>query len=111
MVPVAHGGSATAYLADVVTPQASPLTNEMFAVTDPGGRDTFVWMQNAEPISLFCADEDRRRVAARLRADHEVAVRLRDQRHGRRAGAGGVLRSERGPDRLDLHAAPGRQVP
>ncbi len=21
------------------------------------GKDTFVWMQNAEPISLFCADE------------------------------------------------------
>ncbi len=57
MVPVAHGGSATAYRADVVNPQASPLTNEMFAVTDPGGRDTFVWMQNAEPISLFCPDE------------------------------------------------------
>ena len=57
MVPIAHGGSATAYRADVVNPQASPLTNEMFAVTDPGGRDTFVWMQNAEPISLFCADE------------------------------------------------------
>jgi ABC-type transport system substrate-binding protein len=24
---------------------------------DPGGRDTMVWMQNAEPISLYCADE------------------------------------------------------
>ena len=24
---------------------------------DPVDRDTFVWMQNAEPISLFCADE------------------------------------------------------
>jgi ABC-type transport system substrate-binding protein len=23
----------------------------------PGDRDVFVWMQNAEPISLFCADE------------------------------------------------------
>jgi peptide/nickel transport system substrate-binding protein len=57
MVPIAHGGSATAYRADVVNPQASPLTNEMFGVTDPGGRDTFVWMQNAEPISLFCQDE------------------------------------------------------
>jgi ABC-type transport system substrate-binding protein len=57
MVPIAHGGSATAYRADVVNPQASPLTSEMFGVTDPGGRDTFVWMQNAEPISLFCQDE------------------------------------------------------
>ena len=57
MVPVAHGGSAAAYRADVTTPQASPLTEERFALSDPGGRDTFVWMQNAEPISLFCADE------------------------------------------------------
>ncbi len=57
MIPVAHGGSATAYRADVETPQASPLTNEMFGVTKPGDRTTFVWMQNAEPISLFCQDE------------------------------------------------------
>jgi peptide/nickel transport system substrate-binding protein len=57
MVPIAHGGSATAYRADVTTPQASPLTNETFAVSAPGDRNVFVWMQNAEPISLFCADE------------------------------------------------------
>ena len=57
MVPIAHGGSAAAYLADVINPQASPLTSELFAVTDPAGRDTFVFMQNAEPISMFCADE------------------------------------------------------
>ncbi|HMK09900.1 MAG TPA: ABC transporter substrate-binding protein [Anaerolineales bacterium] len=57
MVPIAHGGSAAAYRADVVNPQASPLTEERFALSDPGGRDTMVWMQNAEPISLFCADE------------------------------------------------------
>ena len=57
MVPIAHGVSAVAYRADVVNPQASPLTSEMFAATDPGGRDVFVFMQNAEPISMFCADE------------------------------------------------------
>ncbi len=57
MIPVAHGGSGTAYRADVTNQQASPLGNESFAVMDPGGRDVFVWMQNAEPISLFCADE------------------------------------------------------
>ena len=57
MVPIAHGGSAAAYRADVTNPQASPLTTELFAYSDPGGRDVFVWMQNAEPISLFCADE------------------------------------------------------
>lgn len=57
MVPIAHGGNAAAYRADVTNPQASPLTTELFAFSDPGGRDIFVWMQNAEPISLFCADE------------------------------------------------------
>lgn len=57
MIPVAHGGSGTAYRADVTNQQASPLGNEYFADMDPGGRDVFVWMQNAEPISLFCADE------------------------------------------------------
>jgi ABC-type transport system substrate-binding protein len=57
MIPVAHGGSATAYRTDVTNPQASPLTSEYFAVSDPGGRDTFVWMQNAEPPNMFCADE------------------------------------------------------
>jgi len=57
MIPVAHGGSGTAWRADVTNPQASPLSNEVFYVSDPGGRDVFVWMQNAEPISLFCADE------------------------------------------------------
>ena len=57
MIPVAHGGSGTAWRADVTNPQASPLSNEVFHVSDPGGRDVFIWMQNAEPISMFCADE------------------------------------------------------
>lgn len=56
MIPVAHGGSAVAYKASVTNPQASPLGNERFASMS-NGSDTFVWMQNAEPISLFCADE------------------------------------------------------
>jgi peptide/nickel transport system substrate-binding protein len=57
MIPIAHGASATAFKADVVEAHSSPLGNENFAVMDPGGRPTFVWMQNAYPISLFCADE------------------------------------------------------
>ncbi|MCA9865364.1 MAG: hypothetical protein KC410_02605 [Anaerolineales bacterium] len=56
MVPIAHGGSGVAYLASVSSPHVSPLGNESFAKMDPG-KDTFVWMQNAEPISLYCADE------------------------------------------------------
>lgn len=56
MIPVAHGGSAVAYKASVEGAHASPLGNENFAVMSTGA-DTFVWMQNAEPISLYCADE------------------------------------------------------
>ncbi len=56
MVPVAHGGSGVAYLATVTDAHVSPLGNEAFSKMDPG-KDTFVWMQNAEPISLYCADE------------------------------------------------------
>ena len=54
---VSHAGSAAAFRADVEGALASPLGNEYFAVAKPGDRDTFVWMQNAEPISLYCADE------------------------------------------------------
>lgn len=57
VVPIAHGGSGVAYKADVKGAFASPLSNEYFAVMDPGGRDTFVWMQNAEPAGIYCADE------------------------------------------------------
>ena len=57
MIPVAHGGSAVAYKAGLEgNPHSSPLGNENFSVMG-NGTDTFVWMQNAEPISLYCADE------------------------------------------------------
>ncbi len=56
MVPLAHGVSATAFKASVKGAHASPLNNERFSVMDPG-KDELVWMQNAEPIALWCADE------------------------------------------------------
>ncbi len=56
MIPVAHGGSAVAFQAAVTGAHASPLGNENFSVMS-NGTDSFVWMQNAEPISLYCADE------------------------------------------------------
>ncbi len=56
MIPVAHGGSALAFQAAVTGAHASPLGNESFSVMS-NGTDSFVWMQNAEPISLYCADE------------------------------------------------------
>lgn len=57
MIPVAHGASATAFKATVEGAHASPLGNEYFAVMQIPGQDTLVWMQNAEPIGLYCADE------------------------------------------------------
>lgn len=58
MVPIANGGSAVVFKADVKDAYASPLGVERFATMDPGGRDTFVWMQNGEPPGLYCGDED-----------------------------------------------------
>ena len=57
MIPVAHGGSATVFGADVTGAHASPLGNESFKVMAAPGKDIFVWVQNAEPLSLYCADE------------------------------------------------------
>jgi ABC-type transport system substrate-binding protein len=57
MIPVAHGGNGAAYKADVEGAYASDIGAEQFAVMNPGGRDTFVWMQNGEPPGLYCADE------------------------------------------------------
>lgn len=57
MIPVAHGGNAAAYKADVEGAYASDIGAEQFGLMNPGGRDAFVWMQNAEPIGLYCADE------------------------------------------------------
>ena len=75
MIPVAHGGSATAYKADVEGAHASPLSNEHFAVTVVPGQDQFVWMQNARAHRPVLRRRDRRRVAAGLRADQRVAAR------------------------------------
>jgi peptide/nickel transport system substrate-binding protein len=64
-VIIAHGGSGTAYKADVTNDcgstdpnvcYANPLL-ENFNTVNAGGRDTFVFMQNAEPLSLYCGDE------------------------------------------------------
>jgi ABC-type transport system substrate-binding protein len=57
MVPVANGGSATAYKKGVQNPQASPLTSEIMAKMGIAGKDQFVFVQNGEPGGLYCADE------------------------------------------------------
>lgn len=57
MVPIAHGGSGVAYRAEIEGANVSPLGNENFAVASDPSDDEFVWVQNAEPNGLYCADE------------------------------------------------------
>ena len=57
MVPIAYGGSATAFRSSVVGAHSSPLSFEYLAVMDDQTDDELIFMQNAEPISLYCADE------------------------------------------------------
>jgi ABC-type transport system substrate-binding protein len=57
MIPIAHGGSAVAFRADVTGAHSSPLTNEQFAVMKAGDRPQLVFSQNGEPGGLYCADE------------------------------------------------------
>ena len=56
-VIMAHGGSATVFKSDVEGAHSSPLSTEIFSVMKAASRDTLVWMQNAEPLSLYCGDE------------------------------------------------------
>jgi len=56
MIPVAHGTAAHASLATVDNAYVPPFGAIQFYKMDPG-KDTFVIMQNNEPISLFCHDE------------------------------------------------------
>jgi peptide/nickel transport system substrate-binding protein len=56
MIPVAHGGSAGAALAGLEEAGFPPFRSPKFSIMNPG-KDTLVYMQSAEPISLYCADE------------------------------------------------------
>jgi ABC-type transport system substrate-binding protein len=56
MIPVAHGYSAQAFQASVDGAHANPLTPNEYSKMK-GAKDTFVYVQAAEPISLDCADE------------------------------------------------------
>jgi peptide/nickel transport system substrate-binding protein len=56
-LPIAFGGSAVAFQADVEGAHASPLSNEQFGAMSIEGQDQLVWMQNGEPAGLYCADE------------------------------------------------------
>lgn len=56
MVPVVHSSAAYAALANLEGVNNPPFGSPIQRLIDPGD-DTLVFMQNAEPISLYCADE------------------------------------------------------
>ena len=56
MVPIAHGASAHAALASLEGAYVPPFGSTQFALLNPGDSD-LVFVQNAEPISLYCSDE------------------------------------------------------
>ena len=57
LVPIAHGGSATVFRADVEGAHSSPLGNEALFAMKAGDRNQLVWLQGGEPGGLYCADE------------------------------------------------------
>jgi peptide/nickel transport system substrate-binding protein len=57
MVPIAHGASADAALASLGGAYVPPFGATNYALLEPADGDTLVFMQNNEPISLYCADE------------------------------------------------------
>ena len=62
-IPLAYGGwvvpedLAVAYSRSVQAAHANPFGFEHFAGMALPGQDSLVWMQSAEPLSLYCADE------------------------------------------------------
>jgi peptide/nickel transport system substrate-binding protein len=57
MIPIAHGGNAAAFASRIVGAYSSDVGAEQFALMEDPDDDNIVWMQNGEPISLFCGDE------------------------------------------------------
>ena len=55
VIPVAHGTTADAFLKTVGNVVIGPLNENFEQMTTQSGQ--LVWMQGAEPISLYCADE------------------------------------------------------
>jgi peptide/nickel transport system substrate-binding protein len=56
MVPIAHGAANDAALVSVENAAIPVFGAPFFHEMNPG-KDTFVFVQNAEPISLYCSDE------------------------------------------------------
>ena len=111
MVPVAHGGSGDGLQGRRHRRARQPAGQRELRGHGSGRPRQLVWMQNAEPIGLYCADETD---GESLRACEQINEALLSYKIGGTAvepGAGREVRRQRRPDRVDLQAARGRQVP
>ena len=105
MVPVAYGGSATAYKAAVEALQASPLSNEQFsAMTASRARTSSSGSRTVSPGGLYCADETDGE-ALRVCEQINESLLAYEVNGTERSRPGRELRVERRPDGVDLHAA------
>lgn len=57
MIPIANGGNAVAFAARIAGAYAGAFAGEQFRVMDDANDDNIIFMQNGEPISLYCNDE------------------------------------------------------
>ncbi len=57
MVPIAHAGDSVAFAGDIVGAYAATIGVEKFALMEDPDDENIIWMQSAEPLSLYCADE------------------------------------------------------
>ncbi len=57
MIPVSHAAVGFAARADLAGANVPPFGAPLLALMKPADSDTMVYMQAAEPISMYCADE------------------------------------------------------
>jgi peptide/nickel transport system substrate-binding protein len=57
MVPIAHGAGANAWKASIEGAYVAQVGPTLFSLMEDPDDDNIIFMQNAEPISLFCGDE------------------------------------------------------
>ena len=100
-----HGASGAAYKADVEDAYASVFGGEVFATMKAGDRDTLVFMQNAEPLSLYCADETDGESLRACEQSNESLYALRGRRRRGHPGPRHRVHRQRRRHHLDLHAA------
>ena len=108
-VIIAHGASGDAFKADVTGAYASVFGGEVFARMQPADRKTLVFEGNAEPLSLFCADESDGESLRACEQTNESLYRYDGANVG--AGPGHGVHAERRLQDLDLQAPRRRQVP